>query len=88
MGRKISEKLLPCVFILNMNKSYSAYYEVLNQLVYFNQLKVISETYGLGLELSLVFTDFQAVSRKAYKINYPCVRLKGCYFQYKKAIGR
>ena len=82
MGGTNGEKLLPCVFVLQMKTSYSTYNEV------FNQLKVTGEKYGFSLQPRLVLADFEKSSRKAYKFNFPGVRLRGCYFHYKQAIGR
>ena len=82
MGGKPNEKLLPCVYVLQMKRDFEAYNEV------FHQLKHLGVKNNVSLNPKRGLTDFESAARKALKFNFPGIQLKGCYFHFKQAIGR
>ena len=65
-----------------MKKTYKAYDEA------FCELKKIAQEQDVFLAPSLALTDFERASRKALSFHFPGIKLRGCYFHYKQAIGR
>ena len=70
-GAKVQEKLLPCVYVLMQNKSFTAYSEL------FDQPKYIAERYGFNLAPKFCHSDFEHVVRKALKHTYQGIQRRG-----------
>ena len=82
MGGKPGEKVLPVVFILMQKRTYKAYEEA------FGALKNSAQSLGFNLNPKLGLIDFERAARKALKFHFPSIKLRGCYFHYKQAVGR
>ena len=80
-GKK-GEQVRPAVYILMQKRTEAAYKEA------FNQLKEIAASYNLVLNPLIALTDFEKAVRKALKFHFPGIKLKGCFFHFKQAIGR
>ena len=82
MGGKPGEKMLPLVYILMQKRTYKAYDEL------FDQLKRIGLKYSSPLAPEIALTDFEKAARKALRFHFTNIRLKGCFFHFKQAVGR
>jgi len=79
---KNSGVILPLIFIITTNKSYSLYYNI------FSYIKSLINEYSLEINFKKMFImmDFEKPSRKAIKDIFPECNLMGCFFHFSKAL--
>ena len=83
MGGKPDEKMLPLVYVLMQKRTYKAYSEVFDQLK-----RIAKDKYNSLLSPEIALTDFEKAARKALKYHFSNIKLKGCFFHFKQAVGR
>ena len=79
---KNNEKILPAVFVLIKKKNFASLKEVCDKL------KFVAEKNNLILSPKFGHIDFEQAIRKALRHCLPQIKLSGCYFHFKQALGR